>query len=171
MQCAQFLQITLLVQQAFTLQLLPLDLLIGQLRHSILPILSVAAEDALIEDISRVVDQLQGVHSGAFEPMKGLVAVTALDSCAFSLAAEAGELLVVDQVVERFADIDPLLALDAEPRVLVILDAVLVKEERLADELGVLVFVGSTLILIFAERSNKGLVSLLAETALLLPWL
>ena len=47
--------------------------------------------------------------------MKGLVAVSALDSCALSLAAEAGELLVVDQVVERFADIDPLLALDAEP--------------------------------------------------------
>ena len=45
------------------------------------------------------------------------------------------------------------------------------KEERLADELGVLVFVGSTLILIFAERSNKGLVGFLAETALLLPWL
>ena len=95
-QCAQFLQITLLMQQAFSLQLLPLDLLICQLRHSILPILSVAAEDALIEDISGVVDQLQGVHSGAFEPMKGLVAVATLDSCALSLAAEAGELLVVD---------------------------------------------------------------------------
>ena len=159
------------MQQAFAFQLLPFHLLFSQLGNPVFPVLRVAAEYALVEDISSVVSQLQGVHSGALEPMEGLVAVAALDCGTLSLAAETGELFVVDQVAERFAYVDPFLALDAEPRVLVKLDAVLVKEERLADELGVLVFDGSTLILVLAERSNKRLIGLLAETALLLTWL
>ena len=36
--------------------------------------------------------------------MESLVAVSALDSCSFSLAAEADELFSMDQVLESFAD-------------------------------------------------------------------
>ena len=62
--------------------------------------------------------------------MESLVAISALDSCSFCLAAEADELLAMDQVLESLTDIDPLFALDAEFGVLIKLNAVLVEEKR-----------------------------------------
>ena len=61
--------------------------------------------------------------------MESLVTVSALDSCSFSLTAETDELFSMDQVLESFADIDPLFALNAEFGVLIELDAVLMEEK------------------------------------------
>lgn len=61
--------------------------------------------------------------------MECLVTVSALDSCSFSLAAEADELFAMDQILESFADVDPLFALNAEFGVLIELNAILMEEK------------------------------------------
>jgi len=62
-------------------------------------------------------------------------AVATLDSRSLCLAAEARELLFVDQQLQSLANVDPLLSLDAKARKLVELHAVLVEEERLSNHL------------------------------------
>lgn len=48
-------KIGFLVKEAFTLQFLSLDLFLGELRDTILPILRIPAEDALIENVTAIV--------------------------------------------------------------------------------------------------------------------
>ena len=146
------------MKKALSLELLPLRLLLSQLREPILPVLSVAAKDALVEG-AVLVAQLERVHARALKSVESLRAVTALDRGALRLAAEAWKLLAMHQVLERLADVHPLLPLEAELRVHVQLDAVLVEVEGLADQLRGL------LVIVFAERPNKRLIGLLAEGA------
>lgn len=94
--------------------------------------------------------------------MKGLVTVSTLHSRALSLATIARELLIVHQVIQRFANVDPLFGFNIEPRILIILNTVLVKEERLPDQLSLIASV-----LILTERAYKWLICFLAKTALL----
>lgn len=166
-QRAKFFEVRLLVKQTLTLQFLPFNFLLGQFRDSVLPILCVATENALVEDISNIIDQLEGVHSRTLETMESLIAVSALDGSTLGLTAIARELLIVYQISQRFTDVYPFLALQAELRILIILDAVLVEEKWLTDQLiGWLLLL--VLDLVFAEWTNERLVSLLAETAFLL---
>ena len=136
----QSLEILLLMKKTFTLQFLPLDLLLSQLGDSILPVLHISAEDALVKRIALVVDQLKCVHSSTLEPMECFIAICALDGSALSLAPEAAELFAVHQVLEGHAYVDPLFALDAEFGVLVHFNTVLVEVEGRADKLATLVF-------------------------------
>ena len=145
------------MEQAFALELLPFVLLLREFRDAVLPVLGVATEDALVDGLSVLVLQLQGVHLGAPEPVEGFRTVAALHRRTLRLTAVARELLLVNQVVECFADVDPLLGFEAEARVLIHFDAVLVKENRLAHQLGLLC------VLVFAEGADKWLVFLLAE--------
>ena len=48
-------KIGFLVKKAFTLQFLPLDLFLGKLRDTILPVLRIPAEDALVEDVAAII--------------------------------------------------------------------------------------------------------------------
>ena len=101
------------MKKALPFELLPLGLLLSQLREAILPVLSVAAKDALVER-AILVTQLERVHACTLKSMEGLRAVTALDRGALRLAAEAWELLSMHQVLKRLADVHPLLPLEAE---------------------------------------------------------
>ena len=99
--------------------------------------------------------------------MESLITVSALDGSTLGLTAIARELLIVYQISQRFTDVYPFLALQAELRILIILDAVPVEEKWLTDQLiGWLLLL--VLDLVFAEWTNERLVSLLAETAFLL---
>lgn len=111
----QHLQVLLVMQIAFFLLLLPLCLFLSELTDPVFPVLGVAAEDALVKDLARVlVIQLQGVHARAAVPMESLGAVAALHSCTLGLATEACELFLVHKVLQSLANVDPLLSLDAE---------------------------------------------------------
>ena len=101
------------MKKALSFELLPLGFLLSQLREAILPVLSVAAKDALVER-AILVAQLERVHACTLKSMEGLRAVTALDRGALRLAAEAWELLSMHQVLKRLADVYPLLPLEAE---------------------------------------------------------
>ena len=48
----QHFQVLLVMQVAFLLLLLPLSLLLGELADAVFPVLRVAAEDALVEDLA-----------------------------------------------------------------------------------------------------------------------
>ena len=48
-------KIGFLVKEAFSLQLLPLDLFLGKLRDTILPILRIPAEDTLVENVTAII--------------------------------------------------------------------------------------------------------------------
>ena len=111
--CPELLQVGLLVKKALSFELLPLSLLLSQLREAILPVLSVAAKDALVEG-AVLVAQLERVHARTLESVESLRAVAALDRGALRLAAEAWKLLSMHQVLKRLADIHPLLPLEAE---------------------------------------------------------
>ena len=91
-------------------------------------------------------------------------AVAALDSGTLGLAAEACELLFVNQHLESLANVDPLLPLDAEARVLIELNAVLMEVQRLAYH------VCFCRVLILAEWPNQWLVFLLAESTHSVSW-
>ena len=101
------------MKKALSFELLTLSLLLSQLREAILPVLSVAAKDALVEG-AVLVAQLERVHARALKSVESLRAVTALDRGALCLAAEAWKLLSMHQVLERLADVHPLLPLEAE---------------------------------------------------------
>ena len=101
------------MKKALSLELLPLSLLLSQLREAILPVLRVAAKDALVEG-AVLVAQLERVHARTLESVESLRAVAALDRGALRLAAEAWKLLSMHQVLKRLADIHPLLPLEAE---------------------------------------------------------
>jgi len=81
----------------------------------ILEVLGVAAKDALVKDLTCLIQQLERVHARAFEAVESPLAVATLDSGALGFAAEAHELLCVDQVLQCLADVDPLFALKAKP--------------------------------------------------------
>ena len=136
-----------------------LFLLLGEFRDSVLPVLRIATEDTLIEDLTAVISQLQGVHPGALEPVESLLAVLALNCCAFGLTAVAGELLFMHQQLQGLADIDPLLALHTELGVQVQFDAVLMEVQRLANQLGLL------FVLKLAEGAHERVVCFPAEGA------
>ena len=109
----ELLQVGLFVKKALSLELLPLSLLLSQLREAILPVLRVAAKDALVER-AVLVAQLERVHARTLKSVESLRAVAALDRGALRLAAEARKLLSMHQVLKRLADIHPLLPLEAE---------------------------------------------------------
>ena len=75
-------------------------------------------------------------------------AVAALDCGSLGLAAEASELLLVHKVLQCLANVDPLLPFDAEARVLIELDAVLMEVQRSTYHLR------STLSFVFAEGTH-----------------
>ena len=101
------------MKKALSLELLPLSLLLSQLREAILPVLSVAAKDALVEG-AVLVAQLERVHARTLESVESLRAVPALDRGSLRLAAEARILLSMHQALKRLADVHPLLPLEAE---------------------------------------------------------
>jgi len=155
----KLLEVHFVVHVALLLVGLLVMLLISHLADSVLPVLHITAENALIEESTFGVFELECVHASALLAMEGLGAISALNRRTLRLAAEARELFFVDEKLQSLADVDPLLSLDAESRVLIKLNAVLMEPERLPNHLG------ARCILIFAERSNKGLILLLAERA------
>ena len=92
----QLVHVLFVVHISIPLLCLTLRFFLSHLTDTILPILKITAEHALVKEAALTVFQRESVHSGTPVPMESLRAVAALDSSTLCTAPKAGELFFVD---------------------------------------------------------------------------
>lgn len=113
----KLLEVVFIVNIAFFFMLLLFILAICYFAHPVFIVLCIPAEDALVENSTFLVGELERVHARALKSMKSLLTVSALHCCSLGLASEATELFFVDEHLQGFADVDPFFSFYAEPRI------------------------------------------------------